>query len=295
MSLLPFDLTEVIEQELLGQRREPDGLLHASSHLVGSVRHAQLDVAGAPKAPDKLMSSIRMMTGTLWHKWLAEVLHNLGMEIMTEVNLTPWLPEGWGGTADLVVWNPELRGFVLNDLKTTKGESMRYVRDGAKEEHVWQTSCYWHALRRSGLAMVKKVGVYYLPMNDVRGGGVEPLMLDFDPLPEDVLDIEMSARHTLARRYVESIDPDGPGNPGRFLTDKLEPVQEPLQKIRFDRKLGVQGLWLEPHWTSMFCAYPDELCDCSTQEKVQIGLFDGNDEYHPRPGFEDIEPTVFPG
>ena len=294
MSLLPFDLTEIIEQELLGQRREPDGLLHASSHLVGSVRHAQLDVAGAPKAPEKLMSSVRMMTGTLWHQWLEDRLRKLGIAAMMEVNLTPWLPEMWGGTADFVIWNPELRGFVLEDLKTTKGESMRYVKDGPKDEHRWQTSCYWHALKAMGIPMVKRTAVFYLPMNDIRGGGVEPLMLDFEPLPEKVLYDVMAERSEKAAAYVASIDPEGPGNPGKFLTDELVPVQEPNQVVRFDRKLGVNSLWLEPHWTSMFCAYPAELCDCSEQEKVQIGLFDGDGGYHPRPGFEDIEPTVTP-
>jgi hypothetical protein len=234
------------------------------------------------------------MTGTLWHQWLADRLRSLGIFVACEVNLTPFLHEGWGGTADMVVWNPELRAFVLVDLKTTKGESMRYIKDGPKEEHLWQTSAYWHALKRMGLPMVQREAVFYLPMNDVRGGGVEPLLLDFEPLPEETLDIEMSARHTLARRYVESIDPDGPGNPGRFLTDKLEPVMEPQQKLRYDRKLGVQALWLEPHWTSMFCAFPHELCDCSEQEKVQIGLFDEDGNYFPRPGYEDIEPTVAP-
>lgn len=289
--LLPFDLTEIVYEELLRDRREPDGLLHASSHIVSSLRHAQLDVAGAPqKAPD-LMGQIRMMTGTLWHKWLSQRLE--GLPVMREVNLTPWLPDGWGGTADFVVWNPELQAFVLIDLKTTKGEGIRWVRDGAKDEHIAQTSAYWYALKKMGLPIARKIGVYYLPMNDVRTGTVEPVLVDFEPIrANDLLDT-MEDRAIFADRYVRSIDPDGPANPGRFLTDELAGVQERIQKVRLDKKTGTYELWLEPHWSTMFCPYEHELCDCSTQEKELVGIFDGPD-YHPRPGFEDVTPLSTP-
>jgi hypothetical protein len=46
MNLLPFDLSEIVAEELAKGRRDNDGLLHASSHLVGPLRHAQLAVAG---------------------------------------------------------------------------------------------------------------------------------------------------------------------------------------------------------------------------------------------------------
>ena len=291
MSLLPFDLTEVVAGELERQRRAPDGLLHASSHLTGSIRHAQLDVAGAPKNPESLMSSIRLMTGTLWHQWLEERIKSLGIAAMLEVNLTPWLPQGWGGTADMVIWSPEHNAFVLTDLKTTKGEGIRWIRDGAKDEHVWQTSAYWYALKKMGVPMVKRVGVFYLPMNDTKSGGVEPLLIDFEPIDAKVMQEEMSFRAHLAQAYVNSVDPDGPSNPGKFLTGALAPVQEPVQKVRW--RGGAAELWLEPHWSTMFCPYQHELCSCSTQEKTQIGFFEG-DTYYARPGFEDIEPTVFP-
>lgn len=48
-SLLPFDFTEILHETLERERREDDKLMHASSHLSGSLRHAQLDIAGAPK------------------------------------------------------------------------------------------------------------------------------------------------------------------------------------------------------------------------------------------------------
>ena len=66
---------------------------------------------------------------------------------MAEVNLTPWMPTGWSGTADWLFWHPEYEGFVLGDLKTSKGEAIKWKeRDGMSEEHLWQLSAYWHAL-----------------------------------------------------------------------------------------------------------------------------------------------------
>src|SRR4051812_41279757 len=147
-------------EELLRSRRPNDHLLHASSHLVGSLRHAQLDVAGAPKLPSAFTSEVTLMTGTLWHNWLNDALRRLGVPYMAEVNLTPWMPEGWGGTTDGLMWSPEHKGFVLVDFKTTKGEGMSYIaKGGAKEEHIWQTSLYWHAAKKMGIPLVKAVAI----------------------------------------------------------------------------------------------------------------------------------------
>jgi hypothetical protein len=63
VSLLPIDFGEFIHEELQRGRRAPDGMLHPSSHLKGSLRHAQLDVAGAPKVRSEITSEITLMTG----------------------------------------------------------------------------------------------------------------------------------------------------------------------------------------------------------------------------------------
>jgi hypothetical protein len=237
----------------------------------------------------------RMQTGTLWHTWLQQRLVRLGVPVMCEVNLNPWLPEGWGGTADFVIWNPELRAFVLVDLKTTKGESLRYVQDGAKEEHIWQTSAYWYALKKMGLPMVKREAVFYLPMNDTRGDEpVEPVLIDFEPLPARTIGAEMKSRAKSAAAYVDSIDPEGADNPHKFLTDKLAPVQERSQRIYYDRKTGTWELKWIPHWSAQFCPYKTELCDCSVQGTTKLGTFDVDGAYYPRREYADIEPEVFP-
>ena len=106
--LLPFDLAELIHHELVRERRPNDFRLHASSHINGSLRHAQLEVAGAPRIMSPLLSEITLRTGTFWHDWIHDTLRRLGVPYMAEVSMNPWLPTGWAGTLDALVWHPEL-------------------------------------------------------------------------------------------------------------------------------------------------------------------------------------------
>ncbi len=298
-SLLEFDLGEILEEELRRQRRPEDGLLHASSHITAPLRHVQLDLAGAPKQDNELIALVRMYTGTMWHEFMANTVRRLGVPAMAEVNLTPFMPAGWGGTADLVVWNPSLKAFVLVDLKTTKGEGIPYIlRDGAKKEHVAQTSAYWHALKKMGLPLAKAVGVLYLPMNDTRKGDlIEPVLIDFDPLPAKDLLAEMKSRRKRADAYVASLPKPNPRplELEEYVTDELEPESAREQRIYFDRATGSYDLKLVPVWQTMFCPYDEELCSCRNQGTTKIGTFDTNGvDYYPRTGFESIAPTVFP-
>ena len=303
-SLLPFDLTEIIQTELAKDRRRNDHLAHPSSHLVGSLRHAQLAVAGAPMVASELVRDMPLWIGTLLHEEIHRFLRTAGVPYMAEVNLTPWLPKGWAGTADAVVWHPELKGFVLADFKTSKGESMRYiVRDGAKEEHKLQSSAYWHALKKMGLPMVKAIGVYYLPKNDTRKKDelIEPALIDFEPIPARTLHADMKHRWGRISDYVTSLGGE-PGKPleetpatlSAWLTDELEAVEERQQRVYFDRKTETWELKLVPHWSTEFCPFPERLCDCSTQGTTKLGVFDIDGSYYPRKGFEQIEPRVEP-
>lgn len=300
MSLLPFDLVEIITTELERERRENDHLLHASSHLSGSIRHAQLDVAGAPKVSETFVRNVPLWIGSMIHEDIHRILRKVGIPYMAEVNMTPWLPKGWGGTADAFIWHPDVKSFVLGDVKSSKGESMRYiVRDGAKEEHRKQTSAYWHAGRKMGLPLVKKIGVLYLPKNDTRSKDdlVEPVLVDFDPIPAKTLHAEMKHRWGRVSEYVVSLPTkatDESMELDDWLTDELEPVQERTQRVYFDRKTDTWELKLVPHWSAAFCPFPDELCNCSEQGTTKIGFYDIDGEYYPRKGFEEIEPEVAP-
>lgn len=295
--LLPVDLGEVIHEELLRARRPDDGLLHASSHLVAPLRHVQLELAGAPKLPRGVVDEIVLNTGTMWHDWIENTLRKLGLPFMAEVNVTPWLPPGWGGTADIVMFNPAFGSFVLVDVKTSKGESMKWrIERGASEEHIWQTSAYWHALRKMGLKMAKRVGVLYLPKNATRKKDeiVVPTMIEFDPLPAKDLRAEMARRRKRVTEYRKSV-----GEPKAledWVTDELEAVPPRIQRVYYDKAQSAHVLKLVPHWSAEFCPYPSELCDCRTRtpSTITVGLFDEVGDYYPRPGYEDIEPEVFP-
>ena len=298
-NLIPFDFSEVMHEELLRQRRPEDGLMHASSHIVGSLRHAQLDVAGAPKVQSELLSEITLMTGTMWHEWLHNSMRRLGIPYMAEVNMNPWLPPGWGGTLDALIWNPELKAFVLADFKTIKGEGLKWViRDGAKEEHILQTSAYWHAAKRMGVPLAKAIAVLYIPKNDTRAKDelIEPVLMDFEPLPVRKLHANMKKRRDRVDEYIESVGGPGAGDRSwvQWVTDALEPVQERQQRMYFDRTSGVYDVKLVPHWSAAYCPFPVELCDCSTQGTTKIGFYDLDGEYVARKGFEDVEPVVKP-
>lgn len=298
--LLPFDLTDIIHTELENQRRSPDGLLHPSTHLVGPLRHAMLDAGGAPKLRSNVVSEVTLMTGTMWHEWIGATLKRLGLPVMMEVNLTPWLPSGWAGTADLIVWNPHLNAWVLVDLKTQKGEGMRFIaRSGAKQDHIIQTSAYWHAIRKMGLPLARAIGVYYLPKNDTRAKGdvVEPLLIDFAPIPAKELGLLMKGRGKSITGYLESLPSKKPAAPDQYdywVTPKLADPEPREQKLYYDRVSGGHEVKLVPHWSTGYCPFHEDLCGCSRQSTEKIGSYAPDGEYIPRKGYEDIEPEVVP-
>lgn len=302
MTVLPFDLSEILLEELRRNRRPNDGLLHASSHLTGSLRHAQLDVVGAPRVESELLSEITLMTGTMWHEFIHATLRRQGVPYMAEVDITPYLPSGWGGTLDGLFLNPDLRAFVLGDFKTIKGEGIRFiVRDGAKSEHIHQLSIYWHGAKKmlTGTARIANtVGVFYLPKNDTRNKEdvVEPVLADFEPIPWADLKVITKERADAVAEYRASLPKPNPRplEPGEYVTPELAPVQEREQVIYFDRKTSTYDVLLKPHWSSAYCPYSNELCDCSTQGQTKIGMYDTDGTYIPRTGFEDIKPTVKP-
>jgi hypothetical protein len=301
-NVLPFDLGEILLEDLRRGRRANDGLLHASSHLTGSLRHAELDVVGAPKVESELLSEITLATGTMWHEYLHSMLRRQGVPYMAEVNVTPWMPLGWGGTLDGLFLNPDLDAFVLGDFKTIKGEGMRYiVKDGAKLEHILQLSIYWHAAKKmlGGTAKIAKtVGVWYLPKNDTRDKNelIEPVLADFEPIPWDELTEITSERTDAVAAYKASLPKPNPRplTVDEYVTDALAPVQERQQVVYRDRATGTWDVLLKPHWSTAYCPYPVELCDCSTQGQTKIGMYDVDGSYIPRSGYEDITPTVHP-
>lgn len=303
--MIPIDLVAIIEKGLENDRRPPDGLLHASSDLVGSLRHTQLRYVGAPELPRSVVDDIRLRTGTMWHGYIASLLGDSGAPFMAEVNLTPWMPEGWSGTADWLFWSPEYEAFVLGDLKTTKGESIKYKETkGMSTEHHWQLSAYWHALVEAGFPMLDVVSVLYLPMNNIaRESDPEPVVIEAAPLDGAVVQEQMEWRWLRVQEYRDAFNDDDSNWSIRYLNDALAPVMEREQKVTWNYTKGVFELTLVPHWLSDYCPFDNALCDCSEQGTTKMGEFaidavSKDMAFIPRRDkrwdFSDAEPEVWP-
>jgi hypothetical protein len=302
--MLPIDLAEVFQQAVV-EDRPSSGNLRCSSDLTGSLRHSQLRLANAPTNEREIAAEIRALHGELWHEWFHDTLEKTGYPFFHEVKLTDYLPEGWGGRADWVFWHPGYKAFVLGDFKTSRGEAMYWIeRDGAKKEHIWQMSAYWHALVKMGLPMVKGFAILYWPMNDTPGKEVVlPSVQECEPVPAEVLHKEMAYRWERCQEYLALID--GASSDTSYINDKLAPPIEREQKLYWSKVSKAFEVKLVPHWLSRFCPYPDELCDCSQQGTTKIGQYkflegDGLPDwpdawvYEARKGYEDVEPTVAP-
>lgn len=299
METLPVDVKGVIQRALDKQMRPPDGLLHPSGDLVGSLRHAQLRAAGASMLPRGIAASMPLLLGTLMHTWLGEALESEGIPVMREVKLGEWLPEGWTGTADFLFFDPSSEAWVLADLKTAKGESIRYMTNsGAKTEHIWQASAYFYALVEMGLPMLDRFGIIYLPKNSTSDGTADVLISDVKPLDRDLVWGRMEERWEDTQRYFDSIEADSRIKLENYLTGDLAAPQERVQSLVWDNKRGIWDVKLVPHWSAAYCEFPDELCDCNTTKPNKIGhwvLSDDSDlTYLPRKGYEEYEPEVEP-
>lgn len=254
--------------------------------------------------PTPIAQQLRLATGTMWHNRMHFALERTGIPFMQEVKLDRWLPEGWSGTADWLFYDDEAGGWVLGDMKTAKGEGIKWVvKDGAKTEHLWQLSAYWHALVEAGLPMVRGFAILYVPMNDTFDDEViEPVIADCAPLSKDVVEGEMARRWAMCEAYLEELPPNARAyaealagvDYSVFLTDKLAAPMAREQKVFWNGKQNVFDLKLVPHWSTDFCPFEADLCDCSEQGVTKVGHYTVEGAYEPRKGFEAVEPQVEP-
>lgn len=295
----PQDIVGVLKRGLEQDRRPPDGLLHCSVDLLGPLRHSQLRLAGAPTIEDELVSSIRLRTGTMWHLYFNDLFISDGLAAMGEVRLNRWLPEGWGGTADWLFWDFDKRAFRLGDLKTTRGTGMRYIESqGVKPEHRYQLSAYYHALAAAKLPLVRAPFVCYLPMDRDPDSVVEPVLVEFEPIPKDELWTLMDDRWAQCQEYRAALDWGMEWEDYKdYINEKLVPPPEREQKLYWDKKNQQYDVKLVPDWRTKFCPFPNELCDCSEQGSTKIGHFKMNEtgiQYVPRKGYENVRPLLSP-
>lgn len=307
--MLPYDVTGLLRDALAANQRPPDGKLHPSSHLTGSLRHVQLEVAGAPTVERDLVADVNLAIGTAVHTDFERLFR--GLPVMTEVKLDRWLPEGWSGTADWLFWDDYQRCFVLGDLKTTKPGGINWIhKAGAKDSHIWQISCYWHAVAKMGLPLAPIASVYYLPKNQLtasEGLPVGPTEQEIRPLPWAQVEAVMAERKAAVDAYVASLPTPQVGLHGDvrgttasladlYVTPALAPVQEREFDLRLNKTLKVPAIdvKLKPNWSTAYCAFPTELCDCREQKTNKVGQYDRDDAglltYTPSKGFEGLTP-----
>jgi hypothetical protein len=293
--ILDFDPVAELRRCLIANRRPPDGLLHPSGDLIGPLRHTMLTAANAPRLESDVVGDTRLMIGTLTHDWLERSFRS--RPVMNEVKLTPYMPEGWSGTADAFFWNHERRGFVLVDHKTIKPEGIGWViRDGMKDEHLWQASAYWWAAARMGIPLVNGFTICYWPTQQLlaREGAVQPMAVEGTPLPQEVVERRMAERWAATREYLNALPGTEQANivgmsvEDYYINPALAPVNPRVQKLSLNTKLKVPAIdvKLAPHWTSQFCPFDDSLCSCSQQAVSKIGQWvrgeDGTLAYEPR-------------
>lgn len=288
-SLLPVDLPNLFLGELEKQKREPDGKLHASSDLCQPLRYVQLRAAGAPEVGRSIASNIRLLHGTLWHEWFHQTLQSAGIRFRFEEKLDEYMPEGWSGTADWIFWHPSYSAWVLGDLKTIKGEGIHWINQGgAKSDHIWQLSAYWHALAAKGDPLVEGFGVMYWPMNDTSDSvDIVPTMQECTPLPESAVVTRMVERSQAVESYLRAVT-----RTGEYLNDELADLPPREQKVLWNGGMSVFDVKLVPTWYERFCDFSEELCPRRGSEKVGHYTLEG--EYVPRSGREEVEPTVSP-
>lgn len=288
-AMLPFDIDELLARTLLKDERPPDGKLHPSGALTGSLRHLQLEMAGAPTIAGgsvdqfDIVSGMRSFVGTAVHHYFENVVFR-GKPGMFEVKLDEWMLPGWSGTADWLLWDAERRAFVLGDLKTCKPGAIHHIlTKGAKESHIWQISMYWHALYHMGIPLVDGWCIYYLPYTQLlarEGAPVRPTLQVGYPLPWEAMKARAEYRQARVDEYLTSL-PIGESRSvlANYLTDALEPVQEREIRLTLNKQLKrpVIDAKLHPNWSTEFCPFPTELCDCREQKVNKIGHWDRDD------------------
>ncbi len=285
LAIFPFDVDDLLEAALARQQRAPDGKLHPSGALDGSLRHLQLEMAGAPMEARDPVADIRNLAGTAIHNWFETEVFR-GQPVMTEVKLDRWLPAGWSGTADWIAWDAERRAFVLGDAKTVKPGAIHWAQKGIKETHMWQVSSYFWACVEMGLPMVNGFCIYHIPMSQLlkrEGSPVQPYMAEVTPKPREEVHARMAERKAAVDTYLAECAKTrayfagslGPSNLYRmWLNDELAPVQERETKHFLNTKLAggpVIDHKLVPNWSTDYCPFPEGLCDCNLQTANKVG------------------------
>jgi hypothetical protein len=237
-----IDFTALIRGGLAANRRDPDLKLHPSTHLDGNLRHAWLDVHGFKRQVNEFANDARLQSGTWWHEYIQGLLY--GQPAMHEVDLTPWLPRGWSGRADTLLYDPFTLSWHLFDYKTT--DNVAKVADwGIKGTHAVQTASYAYGFTNMGLNVHHEAQVVYIPISGVG----EPLVCTVDVSQESMRQAAITMNEVRDAVAQHTSQPDWP---------------EDL--LHYRRTLGGVTLHWQHHMSRGFCPFPLDVCGCKVDD-----------------------------
>lgn len=253
-----FPMAQFIAERVMEDTKKPDGLLHPSTDLSGceiSMCHRHdPDIETKPKSQAAMT---RLLIGTLVHRWLEQQMTESewdGIEFRCEVDMTPGLPMGWAGTADVLIGQfgdgvlsePE---FTLMDFKTIAGSGLGFIDlNVPKREQHYQVSAYFHAAEAMGYRMAPKVCIVHIPVSAAQYKEIEsPIEQWMTPLPRNVVFGEMKRRSQMLKRYLAGEK------------DLPQPMAR-VQATRFNKRLNLTEHIEKDHWMTRFCDSP--LCRC---------------------------------
>lgn len=247
-----------------------DGLLHPSTDLAGcEIATCHRHDPDIPTLEKSQASMTRLLIGTLVHKWIEEQMQSSdweGVEFRNEVDMTPGLPKGWTGTADVLIG--QMGDGVLNepewwlaDFKTIAGSGLHFLDiSKPKYEQHMQASAYYHAAEAMGYKMAPELCILHIPVSAAQYKELQPPIEQWmRPLPRAQVFGEMKRRSRMLKRYLEAKD----GDTKIFPSDEWPHPMPKVQATQFNKKLQRTEHVEKPHWLVRFC--DSSQCACANQ------------------------------
>lgn len=255
--------------------KKPDGLLHPSTHLGCEIAMCHDMDPDIPSQPQSTASLQRLLTGTLWHAWLAAQWESTqweGLEARCEVKMGEGLPPGWQGSCDLllgqfgdgILSEPE---WTVFDFKTIAGSGLPYLDlNTPKPDQHMQISAYYHAAAAMGYKLMPEVCVVHIPVSAQQYKEIMPPIEQWmKPLPRNVVFGEMRRRSQVLKQYL--------GGEEQTFKDELTPKPMPKeQKTQFNKKLKLTEHVEKPSWLVKYCR--SSQCACAGQTTDVISYDD---------------------
>lgn len=260
------NLAGFFAERVMEDTKPYDGLLHPSTDLAGCEiamchRHDP-DIETLEKSQ---ASMTRLLIGTLVHKWLEEQMQGSdweGVEFRNEVDMTPGLPPGWTGTADVLIG--QMGDGILNepewwlaDFKTIAGSGLHFLDiNKPKPEQHMQASAYYHAAEAMGYKLGPELCILHIPVSAAQYKELAPPIEQWmSPLPRNVVFGEMKRRSQLLKRYLAG----------------EKDLPQPMAKVfdtRTNKRLGIIEQVEKPHWMTRFCDSSECACAGQTTDVV---------------------------